>query len=92
VFLVLALLYPLAIQYRRGGAWLVVAPVTLLALLVDVWCNYTELAFLTWDFPREGEYTFSQRAARLIHYDDWRGALVRRVAVYVNFFDAHHIG
>lgn len=85
----LALLYPLAIQYKR---WPVLYPLAAFTALVDVIANYTEISLFLWEFPRKGENTFSQRAARLIHYDDWRGALVRRVAVYVNFFDANHIG
>ena len=64
------LLFPLAIQYERGGVWLCVAPVTLLALLLDVVLNYTTLALLTWDFPRWGEWTFSTRLARLIQFPD----------------------
>jgi len=49
MFIVLALFYPLAIQYQRGGHWRILAPFTLLTALIDIYCNYTELALLTWD-------------------------------------------
>lgn len=82
--LLLALLYPIAIQYERGGWWLAVAPITILALVVDVLVNYTELALLTWDWPRRGEWTFSTRLGRLVRYDDWRGDVARVVAFWLD--------
>lgn len=85
--LLLALLYPLAIQYERGGWWRALAPVTLFALLVDVVANHTELALLTWDFPERGEWTFSQRLKRLNTDPDWRGKLSRAITVYLDYFD-----
>ena len=88
---VLALLFPIAIQYKRGGWWQIVLPVTGVALILDAALNYTSLALWTLDFPGSGEYTFSERLARLIHRTDWRGALARRVAAYLNHFDAGHV-
>lgn len=85
--LLLALLYPIAIQYERGGWWVLVIPLTLLALVIDVFANYTELAVLTWDFPRKGEYTFSTRCQRLQYHDTWGGKVARVVKDYTNFFD-----
>lgn len=85
--LLLALLYPIAIQYERGGWWYLLAPVTLLALLIDVVANYTELALLTWDLPRRGEWTFSTRCKRLQHDQGWRGRIARLVKDYTNFWD-----
>ena len=82
--ILLALLFPVAIQYERGGVWLIVLPVTLLAYCVDVLANYTELALLTWDWPRKYEFTFSQRLFRLTRNDDWRGAATRPVARVLN--------
>ena len=73
-------LYIVGVQYARGGWWRVVAPVTVIALVLDAALNYTLFALLTWDWPRAGEHTFSQRLSRLIHYDDWRGALARGIA------------
>ena len=86
--LLLWVLYPLAIQYERGGWWRCVLPVTLLALIVDVIANWTELALLSqqarrmglWDWPRLGEWTFSTRLKRLRYNDDWRGDVGRYIA------------
>lgn len=85
--LLLALLYPLAIQYRRGGVFQILLPITVFALLVDVIANYTELALLTWDFPHAREYTFSQRLMRLRFDFGWRGAVANRIIPLLNFFD-----
>ena len=87
--LLLALLYPLAIQYERGGWWQLVAPVTLFALVLDVAANYTELALLLWDRPQYGEWTFSQRLKRLNKNSGWRGMVCRSVTVYLDYFDPH---
>ena len=66
--ILLAFLYPIAIQSERG-IWyeilltlILILPIT---LILDICANYTELALLTWDFPRVGEYTFSKRLERL---------------------------
>lgn len=85
--LLLLILYPIAIQFERGGLWRVLLPVTLLTLLIDVIANYTELALLTWDRPAKGEYTFSTRIKRLQYYSGWRGKFARLVRDYTNFFD-----
>lgn len=63
-------LYVVGIQFERvalGGSrwWYCVLPVTFVALLLDVLLNYTVLVVLTWDVPRVGEWTFSDRLARL---------------------------
>ena len=88
--ILLALLYPLAIQIDRKGWWYAVAPITLIAWLIDVWCNYTELALLTWDRPRKGEYTFSVRLLRLKHDLGWRGDIALAVIPYLNYFAPNH--
>ncbi len=85
--LILALLFPIAIQYERGGLWRLLAPITFVAVLLDIAANYTELALLTWDWPRKGEHLFSQRLKRLIHNTDWRGTLARSIAIPLDFFD-----
>lgn len=78
--LLLALLYPIAIQYERGGWWLLLLPITVIALVVDIIANYTELALLTLDFPKAGEYTFSTRLERLQYSSGWRGKVCFKVA------------
>jgi hypothetical protein len=50
-----------------------------------------ELALLTWDFPQEGEYTFSDRLARLKHNGDWRGVIARMAVGYCDIFFEGHI-
>lgn len=84
--LLLALLYPIAIQVERGGWWYLLAPVTVLALVIDVIANYTELA-LVFGWPRSGEWTFSQRLKRLSYRADWRGDLARWCIDYTNRYD-----
>jgi hypothetical protein len=89
--LLLLLLYPIAVQYERGGLWRIVMPITLVTLVIDVIANYTELALLTWDFPQEGEYTFSDRLVRLKHNGDWRGVIARMAVWYCDIFFEGHI-
>ena len=76
-------LYIVGVQYKRGGMWGAVLPITAVALVCDVICNYTLFALFTLDWPRRGEYTFSVRLIRLVRYDDWRGALARGVAQFM---------
>ena len=82
--LLLWLLYPLAIQYQRGGVWLILAPVAIIAFIVDVLANYTELVLLFGDTPRRGEYTFSNRLFRLQTGTGWRGDLARYIVRVLN--------
>lgn len=79
-----AFLYPLAIQFKRGGLWLAVTPITLLVVLLDVLANYTELA-LIFGWPREGEYTITRRIRRM-HFDEVeaRRKLAELVQVYLD--------
>ena len=88
--LILAIFYPLAIQYHvRDWRWLY--PFALLTALIDVWCNYTELVLLTWDFPEAGEYTFSQRLVRLQTGNRWQRFVARTIIPYLNYFDPGHV-
>lgn len=72
LFLMLPL-YAIGIQYERGGWWRVFYLVAGPALVLDLVLNYTELALMTWDFPRRGEWTFSTRLERLQYAPGWRG-------------------
>lgn len=89
--ILLALLYPIAIQYQHGGWWSILKPLALITAIIDVIANYTELALITWDYPKEGERTFSQRCARLIHQNGWAGTVGKLTQRYCNFFMAGHI-
>lgn len=89
--LILFILYPIAVQFERGGWWRLLAPVTLFALVIDVIANYTELALITWDYPQKGEFTFSTRLVRLKKDAGWRGIMARKIAIYLNYFDENHI-
>ncbi len=51
----------------------VAIPFVAVGLLLDAVLNYTYFAITTLDFPRWGEWTFSQRLNRLIKRTDWRG-------------------
>lgn len=85
--ILLALLYPIAVQYGRGGLWRLLAPVTFFALVIDIVANYTELALLTWDFPKKNEFTFSTRLKRLKYDSGWRGKMTQPIVAYLNYFD-----
>ena len=89
--MLLAILYPFAIRIARGGLWRLMLPVTVLGLIIDVWCNYTELALLTGDFPKAGEYTLSQRLVRLQTGNRWQRFVARVVIPYLNYFDPGHV-
>ena len=75
-------LYPIAIQVERGGWWQLLWPVTILAWIVDVLANWTELSLLMLELPREP--TFSQRLSRLVRSTGWRSDLARRIAPVLN--------
>jgi hypothetical protein len=87
---VLAILFPLAIQYQNGWRW--VMPITLIAAILDVIANFSCLALVTLDWPRSGEMTFSQRLHRLQYDTGWRGSLARFVVACLNWVQPNHVG
>jgi hypothetical protein len=91
--LLLWILYPIAIQYERGGWWRLCYLVAIPSLLIDVVANYIELAILTLDFPRWGEWTFSKRLSRLQYNTDWRGDFARYLVKCLNAIapNGHHV-
>ena len=91
ISLALALLYPVAIQYKRGGAWVALLPIALVTAIIDVIANYTELALLTWQMPLRTEATFSQRLPRLRRGNRWQRFVAAIVIPYLNYFDPGHI-
>jgi len=58
---------------------------------VDIFLNYTFFALLTWDFPKGGEMTFSDRLNRLVKDTGWRGFICRPVARTLNLIVPNHI-
>ena len=60
-----ALLYPLAIQYKKGGAWEILRVLALITAAINVVANYTELT-LIFGWPRAKEFTISRRVRRMI--------------------------
>lgn len=87
--ILLLLLYPLAIQYEVRK-W-PIRYLYYLTGLIDVIANYTELAVLTLDIPRKGEYTFSQRLCRLQYGNLYQRCWAKVIIPYLNFFQANHV-
>lgn len=85
--LLLAVLYPLAIQYERGGRcrWLLL--VYAAAGLLSVLVNFTWFSLVCWETPRKREITTSQRCERLVFDPGWRGSIARAIARFTNRFD-----
>lgn len=77
-------LYALTIQLERSGLWRVFGVFGIIALPLDALLNYTELALLTWDFPKRGEWTFSTRLKRLQYDTGWRGDLARPIVLLLD--------
>lgn len=87
-----ALLYPLVIQFKRGGwrRWVCAVPAYFVFVL-DLVANYTELAWaLGW--PLKGEYTISRRIRRTaqgLHGETpAQVRLAKAVQVYLDAFEA----
>lgn len=74
--LLLVLFYPVAIQYKRGGAWYLLLPLVVLVLLLDVVANYTEWA-IVFGFPKNA-HTVSQRLKQMLNDE----VISRRVFAY----------
>lgn len=85
--LLLALTYPFAVQYERGGWCRALLPLYAAAGLLSTTVNYTWLTLVAWEFPKRGEVTTSQRCERLVHCTDYRGSIARAIARYTNRFD-----
>jgi len=77
-------LYFLTIQAERGGLWRIFWVFGLVALPLDVFLNYTELALVTGDFPKHGEWTFSTRLNRLQNNPNGQGNLARYIVKVLN--------
>lgn len=64
-------------------AWVLAAPLVLAAIALDVFLNFTVFALMTWDFPRRGEWTFSQRLSRLVRQGGARGKVAEWLAYHL---------
>ena len=67
--------------------WLLAMPFVAAAIGLDVLLNYSLFALMTWDFPRKGEYTFSERLARLVKEQTWRRHVAMAIASILDPFD-----
>ena len=73
--ILLAILYPIAIQYERGGFWYIVVPFfTLPAFIIDVFMNITLISIIYGEPPfkynkyiGKREITYSDRLERLVN-------------------------
>jgi len=77
-------LYSIWVQHERGGFWRHLWLVALVAGPADILLNYTELALLTGDFPKKGEYTFSKRLSRLSKEAGLRGDVCYFISKVLN--------
>lgn len=79
-----ALAYPIGIQYKRGGVWLLLAPLALLVWAVDVLANYTEMA-MVFGWPQSGDHTITARIRRLSGDPfESRRALAHMLQIYLD--------
>lgn len=76
--------YAVGIQYQRGGAYRLLAPVTFGGFLYDVLLQYTLFQLYFWEVAPRGEFTISMRLGRLQTRTDWRGALARWLVRILN--------
>lgn len=81
----LLVLYAVVIQYERGGLWRMLVPFAAVAAVLDGLLAHTYFALLVWDYPRRGEWTFSQQLGRLVTRSDWRGRGARDVAAVLDW-------
>ena len=76
-------------------AWLLALPLVIAAVMLDILLNFTVFALLTWDLPKRGEWTFSQRLERLVRQNGWRSRFAKWLAASLldpyNFDDHPHI-
>jgi hypothetical protein len=61
-------------------AWALAIPIIIWAVVLDVLLNLFVFSILLFEFPKKGEWTFSQRLNRLVKCDNWRRPVARWVA------------
>jgi hypothetical protein len=89
--LILAILYPIAIQYERGGLWQIFYLVAVPAVIVDFFANFLVFSIVFYDKPfrysatlHRLEYTFSDRLERLVFELGWKRKVARFIAKTLN--------
>ncbi len=93
ISLIVLLLFPYAIKYKHGPEYANRKWLAVIVAVLDVIANYTELALLTWDFPKWGssEVTFSMRMPRLLKGNGWVSRACYKLALHLNKHDPGHI-
>lgn len=91
--IILFVLYVIAVQYERGGAWKLMAPFTLLVILVDVALNIVFVSLLLSEMPFKHstflgrrEFTISDRLERLVDEQSHVGSIARFSSKQLNRF------
>jgi len=84
------LLYPALLGLSNPKKYWFFIPITLLAWIVDFIANYTIISILIMAFPKQGEYTFSQRLGRLVKESGPDQQLFVEIAKKLNRIDPLH--
>ena len=83
----LAVFFPVGVQYERGGLWQVLLPFYIGAAVLSVTVNLTWFSVAVWELPKKRELTTSERCERLVSAPGWPGFLARAIARFTNRFD-----
>lgn len=66
-----AVLYPIAITYKKGGLFAPLKVLALLTALIDIAANYTEVA-LVFGWPKPGQITITKRLKAMVNdFDEY---------------------
>lgn len=81
-YVILWFRYIVAINFERGGWWLLLVPLAIKTGALDTVLNYTTFRLLMGSKPGPGEYTISKHLERLVTWQNLRGAVARYVSKY----------
>ena len=90
ISLITLLLYPLAIQYERGGIFKLLLPLYIVTAILDTLANYTEISLLCLAWPQAYKPTISMRIPQLLIGGGWKSTTSYAAAVYLNYFSPTH--
>lgn len=82
-----AFLYPLAIQAKRKGPWVVLWPLVALTMLLDIAANYTEVA-IVFGWPKPGQITITRRLKAMVNDPDEFPSRRQFAGLVLTFLDA----